>query len=169
MLCIRIGFNADPDPAFFINADPDPGCWWPKIYSWKNVYFFDRQLQQQKYSSPKREQPPLKNLKFLHFWWKFLPHFSGSAFPMWIRNQPSRPKWMRIQIHNTSGRYESFWFYNLLVFHIGVPVLVYGTGRFEDIAHRWQIILLALWMFLEDDMDGSLLAEKLSCVDCFWV
>ena len=22
---IRISFNADPDPAFFVNADPDPG------------------------------------------------------------------------------------------------------------------------------------------------
>jgi hypothetical protein len=22
---IRIGFNADPDPAFYLNADPDPG------------------------------------------------------------------------------------------------------------------------------------------------
>ncbi len=21
---IRIGFNADPDPAFYLNADPDP-------------------------------------------------------------------------------------------------------------------------------------------------
>jgi hypothetical protein len=25
VLCIRIGFNADPDPAFYLNADPDPG------------------------------------------------------------------------------------------------------------------------------------------------
>jgi hypothetical protein len=24
MLWIRTGFNADPDPAFFVNADPDP-------------------------------------------------------------------------------------------------------------------------------------------------
>jgi hypothetical protein len=24
VLRIRIGFNADPDPAFFVNADPDP-------------------------------------------------------------------------------------------------------------------------------------------------
>jgi hypothetical protein len=24
VLWIRIGFNADPDPAFYINADPDP-------------------------------------------------------------------------------------------------------------------------------------------------
>jgi hypothetical protein len=23
-LCIRIGFNADPDPAFYHSADPDP-------------------------------------------------------------------------------------------------------------------------------------------------
>jgi hypothetical protein len=22
---IRIGFNADPDPVFYLNADPDPG------------------------------------------------------------------------------------------------------------------------------------------------
>ena len=22
---VRIGFNADPDPAFYLNADPDPG------------------------------------------------------------------------------------------------------------------------------------------------
>jgi hypothetical protein len=25
MLWIRIGFNADPDPAFYLNAVPDPG------------------------------------------------------------------------------------------------------------------------------------------------
>ncbi len=25
MLWIRIGFNADPDLAFFFNVDPDPG------------------------------------------------------------------------------------------------------------------------------------------------
>ncbi len=25
VLWIRIGFNADPDPAFYIKADPDPG------------------------------------------------------------------------------------------------------------------------------------------------
>jgi hypothetical protein len=25
LLRIRIGFNADPDPAYFVNADPDPG------------------------------------------------------------------------------------------------------------------------------------------------
>jgi hypothetical protein len=25
MLTIRIGFNADPDPGFYLNADPDPG------------------------------------------------------------------------------------------------------------------------------------------------
>ncbi len=24
MFRIRIGFNADPDPAFYLNADPDP-------------------------------------------------------------------------------------------------------------------------------------------------
>jgi hypothetical protein len=24
VLWIRTGFNADPDPAFFVNADPDP-------------------------------------------------------------------------------------------------------------------------------------------------
>jgi hypothetical protein len=25
VLWIRIGFNADPDPAFYLNADPDQG------------------------------------------------------------------------------------------------------------------------------------------------
>ncbi len=25
MLLIQKGFNADPDPAFLVNADPDPG------------------------------------------------------------------------------------------------------------------------------------------------
>jgi hypothetical protein len=25
VLWIRIGFNADPDPDFYLNADPDPG------------------------------------------------------------------------------------------------------------------------------------------------
>jgi hypothetical protein len=25
VLLIRVGFHADPDPFFFINADPDPG------------------------------------------------------------------------------------------------------------------------------------------------
>jgi hypothetical protein len=25
LLRIRIGFNADPDPAFYLNAHPDPG------------------------------------------------------------------------------------------------------------------------------------------------
>jgi hypothetical protein len=25
LLRIRIGFSADPDPAFFVDADPDPG------------------------------------------------------------------------------------------------------------------------------------------------
>ncbi len=25
VLWIRIGFNADPDPAFYLNSDPDPG------------------------------------------------------------------------------------------------------------------------------------------------
>jgi|LakMenE01Jun11ns_1017448.scaffolds.fasta_scaffold7408114_1 hypothetical protein len=25
VLWIRIGFNADPDPAFYLNGDPDPG------------------------------------------------------------------------------------------------------------------------------------------------
>jgi hypothetical protein len=25
VLWIRIGFNADTDPAFYLNADPDPG------------------------------------------------------------------------------------------------------------------------------------------------
>jgi len=24
VLWIRVGFNADPDPAFYLNADPDP-------------------------------------------------------------------------------------------------------------------------------------------------
>ncbi len=41
LLRIRIGFSADPDPAFFVDADPDPGpgFWWLKIeknYSTKN-------------------------------------------------------------------------------------------------------------------------------------
>ncbi len=38
------GFNADPDPAFFLIADPDPGfddLKLTKIYSWKfNFYLF---------------------------------------------------------------------------------------------------------------------------------
>jgi hypothetical protein len=24
VLCVRVGFNADPDPAFYLNADSDP-------------------------------------------------------------------------------------------------------------------------------------------------
>jgi hypothetical protein len=38
-LLIRIGFSADLDPAFFVNADPDPdfdpypGFWW----NWKKI------------------------------------------------------------------------------------------------------------------------------------
>ncbi len=43
----RIGYNADPDPAYYANADPDPvpdpGFWWPKIgeknFDEKKSYF----------------------------------------------------------------------------------------------------------------------------------
>jgi hypothetical protein len=43
MLWIRISFNTDPDPAFYVNAEPvpvpDPGIWWQKI-----VYFYSCQI-----------------------------------------------------------------------------------------------------------------------------
>ncbi len=44
-------FNADPDPAFFVNADPnsDPGFRWPEIWkkfiAKKRLIFFDQKLQ----------------------------------------------------------------------------------------------------------------------------
>jgi hypothetical protein len=34
VLWIRIGFNADSDPAFLVNADPDPDL---MIKNWKNL------------------------------------------------------------------------------------------------------------------------------------
>ncbi len=31
MLWIRIGFNVDQDPAFYVNVDPDPGPEFPRL------------------------------------------------------------------------------------------------------------------------------------------
>ncbi len=49
-LLIRIGFNADPDPAFFVNVDPDQIQGFEdqkkeKIYRWKKIIFFNKKLQ----------------------------------------------------------------------------------------------------------------------------
>jgi hypothetical protein len=47
VLWIPIGFNADPNPAFFVNADPDPGLChlmtkkiFKKFKAEKSLYFF---------------------------------------------------------------------------------------------------------------------------------
>ncbi len=50
MLLIRIGFNADPDPAFFVNVDPDQIQGFDdqkkeKIYRRKKIIFFNKKLQ----------------------------------------------------------------------------------------------------------------------------
>ncbi len=46
---IRIGFSADTDPEFLVNADPDsvsdPGSWWPiqkKITAAKKYFFISK-------------------------------------------------------------------------------------------------------------------------------
>ncbi len=46
---IRIGFNADPDPAYQVNAepDPDPRFWWPK--TGKNILLSGKNSSMNKY------------------------------------------------------------------------------------------------------------------------
>ncbi len=87
VLWIRIGFNADPDPAFFVNADPDPAFFqcgsgsrvlitknWKKFTAEKLIIFVDQKLQftypkaskkdvqaTEKSASLKREHPALQN------------------------------------------------------------------------------------------------------------
>ncbi len=112
VLWISIGFIADPDPAFFVNADPDSypdsWVWWPKNWGEikaKKLYFFDQKLQfTYPYASVKDVQAPGDILlpqkrtscaSKLEFFFTFVGHFCPlgsrfrSVFLMRIRIQPT--------------------------------------------------------------------------------
>ncbi len=118
VLRIHIGFNADPDPAFFVNADPDtdpdPELWWPKMgkkLQLKKIIFFwsirnslIRGLHKRLTS---RSLQPSKHLVLQNFsslLWVILALLDPDRDPYshygsWSGS--SRSKWMRIRIHIT--------------------------------------------------------------------
>ncbi len=102
---IRIGFSADPDPAFYVNADvnwvsdQDPGFWWSKnfflyhIFPPKNFNFVSLGLYEARrsygtYSSQKRTSSTSTpwNLPFFYFFsYLFCSPGFGSCQPKSMR------------------------------------------------------------------------------------
>ncbi len=133
---------------------PDSGIWWPKIvkfiveensyFSFKNCsYFFlslhEGLLSQEKPPTRKTKHPALQNSTFLHL---FL--FLHVILPTWIRgSESSRPKTMRIRIHNTdksilffSNIVESFWGF---LFSISFLLDFLCTSRKVTLCHELLI------------------------------
>jgi hypothetical protein len=85
VLWIRIGFNADSDPAFLVNADPDPDLMtkkWEKLTAEKIYVFLIKNWNllisrapertsklQEKSLSLKRERPQFMTLNFCLLFW----------------------------------------------------------------------------------------------------
>ncbi len=107
MLWIRIGFNLDPEPAFFVNGNTDPGFWWKKLEK-INIFLITNFRFTYPWASEKNVQATRKvfipqsstsKLEFSSLLCIILvPPGSVPVFPMRIRP----PKWMRIRIHNTA-------------------------------------------------------------------
>jgi hypothetical protein len=106
VLWICIGFNADPDPAFLVNADPDERIWLPKIvknYKWEKILIF----YIKKYNifipmppwwtSNLQEKPSAALIRHFKPWnystFSFFFYLFALRDPIWIQ----RPKSMRIQ------------------------------------------------------------------------
>jgi hypothetical protein len=102
VLWIRIGFNADPDPAFYLNADPDPGSQTKAIHadlnpgqtlSHKKVKFFHEKFTLSRYHTVLGQKTYLRRYKSL---------FEKARKPGLLINFGQFPcSWIRIRISNT--------------------------------------------------------------------
>ncbi len=102
-------FNCDPVP------DPDPGIWWKKLFFIlkKNCNTFIQGLHEGHPSNRRRLQHSKDNIQYFKTWiffflLFFVRHFcptgSGSDSQSGSGYGPSRPKSIRILIHNTEGQ-----------------------------------------------------------------